>query len=152
MHRTNNKALVQLFNTCTERNKSKWSIWPNNYCTSPGGYPCTRPDCLLSCPEWSTAAETSHYSHFLQCLRNHKCDSDDPHKAFLTQNITLQNKKETSKAKLLRTAFKTTPTFQAVSTQTQKRFLQKNQWSVAVSSHRWLVLTSLKHTLGISKQ
>ena len=59
----------------------------------PVDYPCTIQNYLLWYPVWSTSEETSHCFHFLQCLENHKCDSDDPHKAFLSLNITLWKKK-----------------------------------------------------------
>lgn len=63
----------------------------------PVDYPCTIQNYLLWYPVWSTSEEISHCFHFLQCLENHKCDSDDPHKAFLSLNITLLKKKISSK-------------------------------------------------------
>lgn len=60
----------------------------------PVDYPCTTQNYLLWYPVWSTVEEISHCFHFLQYLENHKCDSDDPHKAFLGLNITLLKKKK----------------------------------------------------------
>lgn len=43
-----------------------------------------------NCVQWYPVCNTFKeiYFHFLQCLENRKCNSNDPHKAFLSLNIT----------------------------------------------------------------
>lgn len=48
----------------------------------PAGCPCTTPGCPAACPGWSNAAGTCHYSHSPRCLKNRRCGSDGPRKAW----------------------------------------------------------------------